>query len=37
MIDRQIDKSHPFRWAHEVEVENRMNGDPIFFDIAGKC
>jgi hypothetical protein len=24
------------RWAHEVKVENRMKGDAIFFDIAGK-
>jgi hypothetical protein len=24
------------RWAHEVEVENRMKGDAIFLDIAGK-
>jgi hypothetical protein len=24
------------RWAHELEVENRMKGDAIFFDIAGK-
>lgn len=24
------------RWAHEVEVENRMKGDAVFFDISGK-
>ncbi|MER9874575.1 transporter [Mesorhizobium sp. M0195] len=24
------------RWAHEVEVENRMKGDAVFFDVAGK-
>jgi hypothetical protein len=24
------------KWAHEVEVENRMKGDAIFFDISGK-
>jgi hypothetical protein len=24
------------RWAHEVEVKNRMKGDAIFFDLAGK-
>ncbi|QKC68185.1 hypothetical protein EB815_02910 [Mesorhizobium loti] len=24
------------RWAHEVEVEHRMKGDAVFFDISGK-
>ena len=24
------------KWAHEVEVENRMKGDAIFFAITGK-
>ncbi|RWQ15769.1 transporter [Mesorhizobium sp.] len=24
------------RWAHEVEVENRMKGDAVFLDISGK-
>lgn len=24
------------RWAHEVEVENRMKGNAVFFDISGK-
>lgn len=24
------------KWSHEVEVENRMKGDAIFFDITGK-
>jgi hypothetical protein len=24
------------KWAHEVEVENRMKGDAVFFDITGK-
>ncbi|WP_157866040.1 SphA family protein [Mesorhizobium japonicum] len=24
------------RWAHEVEVKNRMKGDAVMFDIAGK-
>lgn len=24
------------RWAHEVEVENRMKGDAVFFDVSGK-
>jgi hypothetical protein len=24
------------RWSHELEVENRMKGNAIFFDIAGK-
>jgi hypothetical protein len=24
------------KWAHEVEVENRMKGDAIFFDVTGK-
>lgn len=23
------------KWAHEIEVENRMKGDAIFFDISG--
>jgi hypothetical protein len=23
------------KWAHEVEVENRMKGDAVFFDITG--
>jgi hypothetical protein len=24
------------RWAHEVETENRMKGDAVFFNISGK-
>ncbi|MER9401494.1 transporter [Mesorhizobium sp. M0615] len=24
------------RWAHEVEVEHRMKGDAVFFDMSGK-
>ena len=24
------------KWAHEVDVENRMKGDAVFFDITGK-
>ncbi|RWQ27094.1 transporter [Mesorhizobium sp.] len=24
------------KWAHEIEVENRMKGDAVFFDITGK-
>ena len=24
------------KWAHEVEVENRMKGDAVFLDITGK-
>lgn len=24
------------KWSHEVEVENRMKGDAIFFDMTGK-
>ena len=24
------------KWAHEVEVEHRMKGDAVFFDITGK-
>ena len=23
------------KWAHEVEVERRMKGDALFFDISG--
>ncbi len=23
------------KWAHEIEVENRMKGDAIFFDVSG--
>ena len=24
------------KWAHEVEVKNRMKGDAVFLDITGK-
>ncbi len=24
------------KWAHEVDVENRMKGDAVFFDVTGK-
>ncbi|PWK65796.1 outer membrane putative beta-barrel porin/alpha-amylase [Aminobacter sp. AP02] len=24
------------KWVHEVDVENRMKGDAVFFDVAGK-
>ena len=30
---REIDFG--LKWAHEVEVENRMKGDAIFLDISG--
>jgi hypothetical protein len=32
--DAEVDFT--LRWAHELDVENRMKGDAIFFDIAGK-
>lgn len=33
---RETEIDFRLKWAHEVEVENRMKGDAFFFDISGK-
>jgi hypothetical protein len=32
--EREVDFS--LSWAHELEVENRMEGDAVFFNVSGK-
>lgn len=35
-LGENIEVDLTLRWAHELEVKNRMKGDAIFFDVAGK-
>lgn len=35
-LSEKVEVDLGLRWAHEVEVKNRMKGDGIFFDLSGK-